>query len=408
MEDKSKVTVIVPIYNAESYLSKCMDGILGQTYANLQIILVDDGSTDASGRICDDYAEKDKRIKVFHTENKGLVSARKLGISHASGDYIGFVDADDYIEPGMYEYLHRHITESHADFIHTGYIEENSGKSKTIYEFENGICDLESMEERTDFLSRYVLCAKKNREISPSIWSKLFRKDLIEKSYFPLPDGRQYGEDLLCLILSILQSKRIVLKKKAFYHYVTSHTSLSRLNDMDYFIQETELNHHVIKVIQNYDRPCYEKLKGDICCFLENRFLVITNRIHNGTVCLAHYYFTDIESLRGKKIALYGAGIVGQNYYSQFCQYRDIEIAAWFDSNWENCRFDYADVLDGTGKVAGHEFDKIIIAVLDESVAVRIKEMLKENGLAEEKIVWFEPGNILDLKTKSAKEAPWG
>lgn len=398
MEEQDRITVIVPVYNAELYLPNCIDSILGQTYSNLQVILVDDGSTDTSGEICDAYAEKDKRIEVCHTENKGSVAARKLGIRRASGRYIGFVDADDYIERDMYEYLHKNIADTHADFIHTGYVEEDGGKTREIYQFEDRIYDLKSIEDRTDFLNQYILRARRNRALSSSIWSKLFRKELIEKSYLPLPDEQQYGEDLLCLCLSILQSERIVLKKRAFYHYLIQQTSLSHLKDVDFLIQETELSCNIINVIRNYDEPCYRKLRGDICGFLGSRFLTNINRTSQGTVCLPYYYFSNIGILRGKRIALYGAGMVGQSYYSQFCKYRDIEIVAWFDSNWKNCQFDYADVLDGTGRVIEYEFDKMVIGVLEETAAMEICGMLKENGLPEEKIVWLEPENVSVLK----------
>ena len=92
------ISVIVPVYNAELYISNCIESILNQTYSKLQIILVDDGSKDNSGKICDQYAAQDKRIEVFHTPNNGLVAARKVGISYSKGTYIGFVDADDYVD----------------------------------------------------------------------------------------------------------------------------------------------------------------------------------------------------------------------------------------------------------------------------------------------------------------------
>lgn len=394
MEDKNKVTVIVPVYNAEVYLQKCIESILCQTYADLQIILVDDGSADASGGICDGYAERDKRIQVFHTENKGLVAARKLGISHATGSYIGFVDADDYIERDMYEYLLKNIADSHADFVHTGgYIVENGGRSKEVYDgCEESTYDLKNVQERMDFLRRHVLNTKDGWSMTLSVWSKLFKRELIEKSYFPLPDEQQFGEDQLCMLLSILQSERIVLKKRAFYHYVTGKPSLSTLSKVDFALQETALAYHFIKVIRDFNLQCYMELKGDIRCYLENRALFVINLLNdNETICLMPYYFSGIESLRGKKIAIYGAGAVGQSYYSQFRKYGDIEIVAWFDSNRENCRFDYADILDGTRRVAEYEFDKIIVAVQKETVAVQIADMLKSGGVSDEKIVWREP-----------------
>ena len=93
-----KISIIIPVYNAEPYLIKCLNSIISQSYSDLQIIIIDDGSNDNSGKICDRYALEDRRIEVFHTTNQGSVAARKLGIKHAAGEYIGFVDADDYID----------------------------------------------------------------------------------------------------------------------------------------------------------------------------------------------------------------------------------------------------------------------------------------------------------------------
>ena len=100
-----KVSVIVPVYNTEKYLNKCIDSILAQTFTDFELLLIDDGSTDNSGFICDEYAEKDKRVKVFHKENGGVSRARNLGIDNAQGEYLSFIDSDDYIRPEMYSEL---------------------------------------------------------------------------------------------------------------------------------------------------------------------------------------------------------------------------------------------------------------------------------------------------------------
>ena len=126
----SLISIIVTVYNVENYIEQCLDSIVGQTYRDLEIILVDDGSTDRSPAICDRYADKDKRIRVIHKENEGLVRARKTGIMAASGVYVGYVDADDWIEPAMYERLLQCMEESRADLVASGRIEEYPGESR--------------------------------------------------------------------------------------------------------------------------------------------------------------------------------------------------------------------------------------------------------------------------------------
>lgn len=124
---KDLISVIVPVYKVERYLCRCVDSIIAQTYTNLQIILVDDGSPDGSGAICDDYAAKDPRITVIHKENGGLSDARNAGLGAARGSYIGFVDSDDYISVDMYEKLYKAIVACNADMsvCNFRYVDEN-------------------------------------------------------------------------------------------------------------------------------------------------------------------------------------------------------------------------------------------------------------------------------------------
>lgn len=115
MNSQPKISVIVPVYKVENFLDRCVESIVGQTYENLEIILVDDGSPDNCPSMCDKWAEKDRRIKVIHKENGGVSSARNAALDIVSGDYIGFVDSDDWIDPGMYEFLYENSQKYDAD-----------------------------------------------------------------------------------------------------------------------------------------------------------------------------------------------------------------------------------------------------------------------------------------------------
>ena len=133
-EMQELLTVIVPVYNVERYLVQCVDSIINQTYKELEIILVDDGSTDASGRICDEYATKDQRIKVIHKVNGGLVSARKAGLTVANGNFIAFVDSDDWIDADMYEQLLGEMIQSDSDILASGFYKEYGEKASVVYD----------------------------------------------------------------------------------------------------------------------------------------------------------------------------------------------------------------------------------------------------------------------------------
>ena len=389
-----RVTIIVPVYNVEKYLSKCVESILAQTYTELQILLIDDGSSDGSGKICDQYAKMDRRIEVVHTANRGLVAARKTGLEHSSGEYIGFVDGDDYIEANMFEILLNEITEYDADFVNMGYIRESKEGSYDAFGEERNLYNLGSMKEREDFLINHDFRAEKKRFLNFSIWSKLYKRELIQNSYFLLRDDQQYGEDMLNLCLCILKSSRIRQSDYHLYHYVVKDNSMSHLPNFEYVIKEMGLVGNVAMVIQKYDEQIFAYLKKHISYYGNKKLLDIFRNMHPNT-SLPKFYLEDIKDLRGKKIAIYGAGEVGRDYYAQLCRYRDIEIVAWFDSNCEKNRYEYADI-EGVDCIRDYDFEKIIVAIDNEIIAEEIKNTLLMNGQTEEKIIWRKPANILE------------
>ena len=140
MEQDYLISIIIPVYNVEKYLRKCLDSIINQTYKKLEIILIDDGSTDNSGKICEEYAKKDDRIIVIHKENAGVSSARNRGIELANGKYIGFIDSDDWIEENMYETLYQNLLQFDVDISMCNYsIIRNHKKTFHKHDLEDGI-----------------------------------------------------------------------------------------------------------------------------------------------------------------------------------------------------------------------------------------------------------------------------
>ena len=169
------VSIIVPVYNVEQYLEKCVNSIINQSYKNLEIILVDDGATDNSGKICDELAKLDNRIKVYHKENGGLSDARNYGVERATGEYIGFVDSDDYIDPKMYEKLYEAIKKENVDVVECSF--------KIIYP---GRVDFFSTEKYYEILGKqeYLEEYLKMRRIFGSVWTKLIKSTIAKKNSF--------------------------------------------------------------------------------------------------------------------------------------------------------------------------------------------------------------------------------
>ena len=217
------ISIIVPVYNVEPYLRKCLDSILDQTYRDLEILVVDDGSTDGSGKICDDY-KKDERVRVFHTENRGLSAARNLGLDNATGDWIGFVDSDDWIEPDMYEVMLRKAEETGADIVECGYIIEYVKKQKKCSAIQKIVPSVETIE------------ALINGKIQTRVWNKIYCGKLFTETRFP--DGRCF-EDIATTHKLVYNS--IVTGCLGFYyHYTQRYSSISQNHDsqnlIDYWL----------------------------------------------------------------------------------------------------------------------------------------------------------------------------
>lgn len=213
------VSVIVPVYNTEKYLKACVDSILSQTHKDLQVILIDDGSTDKSGEICDSYQEKDSRVIVKHTENMGVSHARNVGLNCATGDYIAFVDSDDTIKPDMYETLLRIAHEYKvqivsSDFVFNGKPVKNSLDENTVYN-ENRI--------KTEVLPQFTC----NNSIGVfEFKNKIFTNSLIQDNDIRFYEEFSYQEDLMFMINIYGNAKSLYYLPKAFYEYVPLPTGL--------------------------------------------------------------------------------------------------------------------------------------------------------------------------------------
>ena len=223
-----KISIIVPIYKVESYIHKCIDSILVQVFTDFELILVDDGSPDNCGKICDEYASKDIRIKVIHKENGGLVSARKKGIETATGKYIGFVDSDDWIGEEMYKILYDKAIEIDADVVSTGHIYEketskefHGAKEDYLYDNVNVI--------KTEFIPCFLRNHIKSQSMiyTNSVWSKLYKRQLLIDNIKHLNEKASYGEDMLLNYVNLIDAKKIaIIGNSYYYHYRCNSTSM--------------------------------------------------------------------------------------------------------------------------------------------------------------------------------------
>lgn len=388
---RPKISVIIPIYNIEQYLPKCIDSIVNQTYKNLQIILVDDGSTDGSGDICDFYRQKDERIQVIHKENGGLVTARKAGLEVADGLYVGFVDGDDYVEPQFYQVLLNDILESEADFVHSGFFLEEDGDRLITSRFESGTYEI-GRNKGTEIIIEGLLKKEQIIEITPSIWSKIFKRDFIRKCYSKVPEGQSQGEDFLCLCICLLEGKYMCMHKTSLYHYCMRKGSMVNTVNLSFVAEMGKLYLCLKNLFTEYG--VYSRVSQ----FLDDYYIRMVfgsiKKIDKYADCVRYYELENVDDLKGKRIVIYGAGSVGKDYYAQLSKYSTCTIVEWIDRKNTAFHYEYAKV-ECTEKLKNIEYDMVIIAVKNEERAKNIRQELELMGVLKEKIWWRLPMSLV-------------
>ena len=225
------VSVIVPVYNVEEHIEKCLDSIVGQTYKELEIILVDDGSPDRCGAICEEYAKRDARIHVIHKKNAGLGMARNSGLEIAKGKYVVFIDSDDWIEPDMVERLLAPAQKEKCDLVVSGIIREFVGRKRVSFPVGNRVRQI----ERENILNEVLLpvlgtepSAPRDIGLEMSVCTNLYKREIIEKNKIRFVSERKYlSEDLFFNIHYIMQCQRAILLPDCFYHYRMNNISLT-------------------------------------------------------------------------------------------------------------------------------------------------------------------------------------
>lgn len=282
------ISIIVPAYNVGLYLKKTLLSIQNQTYNYLEIILVDDGSSDNTGRICDMFAQTDSRFKVFHIKNSGVANARNVGLKEASGKYIGFVDGDDYVEPRMFEEMYNEAKKSGASIVICGH--RKFGEIEQLH-----LPGCKEMDRNKAFHELV-----KDKSVRSYLWDKLFEKQLFDGIQFI--NGRQY-EDVSVMHVLFLKANKIKTINQCFYHYrirSTSITAITRGKDAkDYIyayrcrcndLRETPYNEYGIygymKAISNVmiDMILRREKENDLykrLCKILKKMLIKRNKVMN-------------------------------------------------------------------------------------------------------------------------------
>lgn len=261
--EEALISVIVPVYNTKAYLQKCVHSIMNQAYKNLEIILVDDGSTDGSNALCDSFCTMDSRIRVIHQENQGVSAARNAALDTANGDYIGFVDSDDWIEPEMYQKLYELITEEEADIACCGYRNIKEGK---VIDYSDGRVRIYNAAQMLDT----IFTGHDQCRMAPAVWNRLYKRKLFDGIRF---ENLCKYEDKVINIYLLQHVRKAVFLNKAYYNYVYRTNSLTaaekNYRDIDDYIKS---NHKIIDILKKeMCRKSLEKFSFNyFCSILDN------------------------------------------------------------------------------------------------------------------------------------------
>jgi glycosyltransferase involved in cell wall biosynthesis len=337
-----------------------VDSILRQSFSDIEIILVDDGSTDESAEICDDYARKDSRVKVIHKANGGATSARKAGLLAASGNYIGFADGDDWIDPDMYERMYRVLIEQDVDIVMCGRYEDTGDVHREVYHgIPEGRYDKAAMKK--EIYPRMIV----NEDffewgIFPGQWDKLFRRECLEPFQMMVEDEISMGDDAACVYPCLLNVQSIYILHECLYHYRQT-TSSTVKQVKDYELERRQfgiLFRSVREELRNYvDIYDMEEQWEKYVLFL---MTPRADTLYRGYEEL-DYLFPFPEVQKGSKIVLYGAGTYGQRLYSFLQRTGFCHVVAWVDRNYLQLQ-KQGLAVESPEKLSSYSFDSVVIA----------------------------------------------
>lgn len=389
---KHKVSVIIPIYNTAAYLPRCIESVMQQTYQNIEIILVDDGSTDNSLQICESYAKKDPRIILISQENGGNNAARKAGLRVSTGEYVTFVDSDDWIGSDLVSLLCKQTEEHSVDLV-------VSNVQMTCVDGKE--------KERTNLLAAGVYTDPKDAVkklffdyeeedckygILPYIFAKLYRKDLAMRSMEKIEDRVQYDEDRALVWTCLMQDITAAFIDAREYYYCQRADGLVRTRDEMYLAKVNYFYCYMSRLFENEDLVLRKQLERYVAWNVQIAFKWKMGMSENALPNFREKYILDHSALMGKtrRVVLYGAGMVGRDYYAQLQESQKIFIVAWVDREWKERRREGLAVKP-IEEALHLPYDNILIAVKQMEIFKEIKAELTSKGVSEEKILWGKP-----------------
>lgn len=380
-----KFSIIIPVYNVENYLRKCVDSVLQQSYKNIEIILVDDGSTDASSLICEEYAKKDIRVKVIHTSNKGVVAARKTGITLASGKYIVGVDADDWIDKDRIGNIVKTINATHADMVYSAdmYIEKENNSVIKNHDIFEGEYAVDKVEEIISKMSDASKCFS-HPKVEWALWLWTIKAEILKEKAQLIDDKIDRGEDLLMVWLSLFSSKKVAVVKNCTYHYFQRNNSITKkaIN-----MEERVLWYQNVKRELIHHKASSNILKSLLVLM---HWICLSNNYEMLNLSNVSYLYPYEEVKENSKIIVFGAGKFGKNMIRYIDKTKQYNVAKWVD-NYVSESMYLGYKIGRVEEIKDVQYDYVIIAILSHQIADEIEKELLDLGVKNNKIKRIKP-----------------
>ena len=372
-----KISVIVPVYNVEPYIRRCLDSLTVQTYQDVEIILVDDGSTDQSGEICDEYAESDNRIRVIHQTNQGIVSARQAGIRCATGEYATNVDSDDWIEEGAYDFMAQKLQEYHPDMLVLGYKKEYAGFTEEYRQVLR-----EGFYLREQFWEEFNQCIDSKdffcQPIDMSLWNKAIRTDLFKKHQLNCSCLLKKNVDDAVIFPCLLDIGSIYVESRCFYHYCVRKESILWQNqkaDFELYLRLTE--HYVTSYKNNGQKRMDSKFL--LYKLFYHLILDVPQKLITENGCSI---YPQLE--KNSKVIVFGKGVFANRLIDSI----DKRNFAYLLDNID--RMDSEKI----SRLITQEYDFIVIAILNYKTVKSTIDLLSRAGMTRDKILCIAKENL--------------
>nr|WP_297765398.1 glycosyltransferase [uncultured Butyrivibrio sp.] len=378
----NSLDVIIPVYNNAPYLKKCFDSILSTKDIIVNLLLIDDGSDDGSGAICDEYANDHDNVKTFHKPNGGVMSAISYGIEKSKGTYITIVDSDDWIEAETYDCISELLCREPDVIVYPifrYFSDENVYKEETYFSGEY------SRERILNEIFPMMIWSVPDSRfgLDPSLCNKIFKKDLLKKyveksSYLT----GNYGQDVAILYPLMKEvNSAIFIERGAYYHRQRADSQVAPyFKKQDYAQKLYELYEHLLTEFDDY-----EDIKRQIDYFYAYS-VNLRLRAYGEEIPRRYYFFPYSSVPYNSRIILYGAGKIGKMYLSQLKKNPAYRIVAWIDKNVEGNIEEFK--IAKPWQITDFDFDYVVIAIENGSIAEAVINELGSIGIEREKIVW--------------------